>query len=146
MGSAIFYPVEMIKEALLFALGTLGVSFLLYAVRILGAGDAKLLSVCALWAGSTNFLIFILATGLCGGLLGVLYISLASEIDIIRLKINVFLTKLLQDSFLGAFYKRYEGLPFKSSRSTESKKVILPYGMAICGGCLVLTYLKIWGA
>ncbi|MBN9343251.1 MAG: hypothetical protein BGO76_03595 [Caedibacter sp. 38-128] len=146
MGSIIFYPFEKIIEALLFSAGTLGISFLLYAVRVLGAGDAKLLAVCALWAGSTNFLLFIFVTSICGGLLGIFYISFADQIDKIRLKINLFLTKILQDGFMWAFYKRYEDLPFKSNRSIGSKKLILPYGIAICGGCLTVTYIKIWGA
>jgi len=146
MGGAIFYPLESITEAVLLASGTLIVSFLLYAVRVFGAGDAKLLAASALWLENSNFLLFILATSILGCFLGIFYLKWSDEIDKIRLKINIFLTKFLQDGILWTFYKRYQELPFKESRSPESKKVILPYGVAICGGCFVITYIKIWGA
>lgn len=146
MGSAIFYPVEKITEALLFSAGAFGVTFLLYTIRVLGAGDAKFLTVCALWGAGSNFFIFIFAMGMCGLFLSILYTVFPNQLDKIRLKINIFLTKFLQDNFLWSFYEHYQGLPFKEVRSGENKKVILPYGVAICGGCLILTYIQIWGA
>jgi prepilin peptidase CpaA len=145
-GSTLFYPLDYLMEALLFSAGTFGVCFLLYAVRVLGAGDAKFLAVAALWAGGVNFSLFILTISICGGLLGLFYLFASNEINKIRLKINIFLTKFLQDSILWTFYKRYKDLPFTSNRLEENKKVILPYGVAICGGCLAITYIKIWGS
>lgn len=146
MGSAIFYPIEKIIESIFFSAGAFSIGFLLYAGRILGAGDAKFLAGCALWGAGPNFIIFIFAIGMWGLLLSILYTAFSKQLDKIRLKINIFLTKSLQDSFLWTFYERYQGLPFKEVRSGKNKKVILPYGIAICGGCLILTYIQIWGA
>ncbi len=146
MGSAIFYPVEKILHAFLLSGGTLGVCFLLYLMRILGAGDAKLLTVSSLWAADTNFLYFMLTTSMCGGLLGLLYLMSSDKIDIIRIKLNLFLTKFFENNFVSGFYKKYAELPFKNSYSTEKGKIFLPYGVAICGGCLMITYIKIWGS
>lgn len=146
LGSSIFYPVEKILHAFLLSGGTLGICFVLYLMRILGAGDAKFLTVSSLWAVDTNFLYFMLVTSACGGLLGLLYIMCSDKIDIIRIKLNLFLTKFFENSLMSAFYKRYGELPFKNSRSQDSGKIFLPYGVAICGGCIMITYINIWGS
>lgn len=146
IGSAFFYPLDKILDALLFSAGTLVVSFLLSSFRLIGAGDAKFLTVAALWAGSTYFFPFIFVTSCFGGLLGLVYYLVPKRIDKIRLKINLFLTKIFQDSPIATFYGRYEKLSFQKSHSKKNGKTLLPYGVAIWGGCLMITYLNIWGS
>ncbi len=47
----------------------LGIAMMLYAMRWLGGGDAKLIAAAALWAGPTAFWVFLLAAALAGGAL-----------------------------------------------------------------------------
>lgn len=49
--------------------GVLLVGMLMFALRWVGGGDAKLLAACALWMGATGVLPFLLNTGLAGGAL-----------------------------------------------------------------------------
>ncbi|MCG8696330.1 MAG: prepilin peptidase [Minwuiales bacterium] len=61
-------PIELLP-ALGIAAGMLAFGFALFAGRLLGGGDAKLMSATALWAGSEHFLPFFLMTTLSGGAL-----------------------------------------------------------------------------
>ncbi len=56
---------------------TFVVTFILFAVKVLGAGDSKFASVCALWLGVKYMPIFLFFMTVFGGLLGVvaLYIK-----------------------------------------------------------------------
>ncbi len=55
------------------------VGFILFAYNLLGAGDVKLASVCALWLGLENILIFALFFSLIGGAL-TLFILLVRKV------------------------------------------------------------------
>jgi prepilin peptidase CpaA len=58
---------SQIGLALLVAFAVLLVGILLFALRWIGGGDAKLLAACALWLGPSALLIFLLTTALIGG-------------------------------------------------------------------------------
>jgi len=60
------YPVDWIG-ALAVAAVTLAVGFTLFTLHLVGGGDAKLLTVVALWAGPSLIVPFVLLTGLAGG-------------------------------------------------------------------------------
>lgn len=47
--------------------GLLVLGFLLFVMKVLGAGDAKLIAAVALWAGPDLFLVFLLLTAVTGG-------------------------------------------------------------------------------
>lgn len=47
----------------------LGLGMMLFALRWLGGGDAKLVAAAALWAGPGSFWVFLLAAALAGGAL-----------------------------------------------------------------------------
>ena len=51
------------------AAATLAVGFALFAGKLLGGGDAKLMAACALWAGGEYIVPFLLMTTLSGGAL-----------------------------------------------------------------------------
>ncbi len=55
------------QNASLIAGAVLLVSTALFAARVMGGGDVKLLSVCALWAGPEQVLPFIFMTAFAGG-------------------------------------------------------------------------------
>jgi prepilin peptidase CpaA len=76
---ALLFPVFVISSpqavawgpALITAGGVLVGGFLLFALNLFGAGDAKFLAVIALWAGPNQVLPLILITALCGGIFAV---------------------------------------------------------------------------
>ncbi len=53
--------------SVLVAFAVLLVGILLFALRWIGGGDAKLLAACSLWLGPSALLIFLLTTALLGG-------------------------------------------------------------------------------
>jgi prepilin peptidase CpaA len=53
--------------AVLVAFAVLFVGIVLFALRWIGGGDAKLLAACALWLGPTALMMFLLTTALLGG-------------------------------------------------------------------------------
>ena len=59
-------PVSAQLWALAAAGGVLLVGFALFAGNFLGAGDAKLLTACALWMGLTHLVPFVLYVGVAG--------------------------------------------------------------------------------
>jgi prepilin peptidase CpaA len=82
---AALFPVHLITRALatsalvptvtdgLFALALAAVvlvaGFALFAVQLIGGGDAKLAAAVALWAGADNILAFLILAALAGGIL-----------------------------------------------------------------------------
>jgi len=84
--------------------------FALFALNIMGGGDAKLLSAAALWFGLTNSLVlFVAAVGLFGGLL-------TFAILLLRTQSNTILAM---------------GVPVPNSLILAKK---IPYGIAIAAG------------
>lgn len=60
------------------------VCFALFALNIMGGGDAKLLSAAALWFGfNTSLLEFVIYVSFVGGLITVLILSLRARVDLI---------------------------------------------------------------
>ena len=85
----------------------------LFAQKVLGGGDVKLMAVLALWAGPTHIVEFILVTTLYGALL-----SAAFLLPAFRSKDTV------ADGHVGAL--------------TAALKRRLPYGLAIATGAVVV--------
>lgn len=98
-----------------FAIALLG-SSTLYLLGWLGAGDSKLFSVAALFAGLGNLLLLFVATALAGGLyaLAVLFIRPKSVL---------------------------RGMTAKGRAEAQTKRYGIPYGVAIAAGALVTAYL-----
>src|SRR5690606_13741029 len=94
--------------ALLFA-----VSFVLFSLKMIGAGDSKLLSVYALWAGFGGLLPFLFYMALIGGALGgfSLWVQRAKPFE-----------KAAADSWIGRL---------------QAGQSAVPYGIAITGGAIV---------
>ena len=72
---ALLFPIHMLPIgqpvdwliALAVGSGMLALGFLLFALRILGGGDAKLMAAVSLWAGLEHLPEFVLLTSLSGG-------------------------------------------------------------------------------
>jgi prepilin peptidase CpaA len=96
---------------------TLAVGFALFAFRMIGGGDVKLLSATALWAGPVIFPSFIFLTAIAGGVVGLAILLL----------------------------RRRRMSPAAANGTTSSPApAVMPYGVAIAiGGLMVaLTLVK----
>lgn len=77
LGVALLYPAHVLASpvavdwagALVVAACVLAVGFVMFAMRLAGGGDVKLLAAASLWAGPAQALPFLLLTTLAGGLL-----------------------------------------------------------------------------
>ncbi|KOF13626.1 peptidase [Ensifer adhaerens] len=92
------------------AAAVFAVCFLLFALNVMGGGDAKLLTACAVWFGLTNALVaFLIYVSLFGGLLTVAILLLRTQ----------------ESRILAA------GIPLPRLLFTAKK---IPYGIAIALG------------
>ena len=66
-----FHHFQGLVPALLTGAGMLVATFVLYNLKIFGAGDAKLISVLALFTGLDHLMAFLVTTALAGGVLAV---------------------------------------------------------------------------
>lgn len=101
-------------------LGALVLTFLMFNLRLMGGGDAKLISVIALWIGhSMDMLLYLVAMSLWGAVLciGLLYFR----------KIPVLPEPLLNWNWLTSLH----GIGQKHSRN-------VPYAVAIAGGLVMV--------
>lgn len=89
---------------------TFGVTFVLFSIGVLGAGDSKFATACALWIGAKLLPIFLFYMTLCGGVLGVVALCI----------------------------KKYKPIDSPAEGSwiaqVQSGKGKVPYGIAICFG------------
>lgn len=116
---AILYPVYLsfaqVMPGAVWAVGiavaVLLVGFALFALKIIGAGDAKMLSVVALWAGPEMIAATLMIIALTGGAMALFMMS--------RFQFEV-----------SALASRYGAISF--SDAIESRQ--LPYGVAIAAG------------
>lgn len=102
----------------LIALGAIfGVTFILFSLRMIGAGDSKLAAVVALWVGLEGLMTFLFFMGIVGGLLGLvaLYIQKA---------------KPVAEPKEGSFVDR-----------VQKGESAVPYGIAIAVGAIVAFYM-----
>lgn len=88
-------PLVTFGYCLLAGICTFAVCFILFALNMMGGGDAKLLSVSALWFGFNHHLIgFLVLVALFGGALTLLIVLLRSNLPIITLLKNWLPTSL----------------------------------------------------
>ena len=129
---------------------TLLSGYLLYAFKLMGAGDAKFLSASILWI-EPNFVVSYLAlVTIGGGVLALLFIFMPHQIDYMRLKMILFLQKKYKISETNQDVKGVKGylhLPFLNVRTSTWMKTLIPYGVAIFIGNLISTcaHITAWG-
>jgi prepilin peptidase CpaA len=83
LGVAVLYPAHVLASAapvdwagaLVVAGCVLLVGFVMFAMRLAGGGDVKLLAAASLWAGPAQILPFVLLTTLAGGLLAAMTLN-----------------------------------------------------------------------
>lgn len=115
-----FFPVALLVGlsweafALHIGLGFAGLllGMVLFAFRLMGGGDAKLIAAASLWLGFDGFVALLIYTALAGGVLTLALISARK------------------------FYGHYAGLLPASLGRHLADKGDIPYGVAICAGGL----------
>lgn len=85
----------------------------LFAQKVLGGGDVKLMAACALWAGPNHIAEFVMVTTLYGALLSAAFL-------------------------LPAFRQKAEAADGQFGSVTAALKRRLPYGLAIATGAVVV--------
>jgi len=102
------------------ALGVAVIAFaiglLLFATKIMGGGDVKLLVVCCLWVGIPAIITFLLYTSLLGGALALLLL-------LGRPSLGYFWANTFPDRLIPRLFKKGEPAP---------------YGVAIAGAMIIL--------
>lgn len=95
---------------LLSVLVTFGITFVLFALKIFGAGDSKLITAFSFWFGLKNLPVFIFYMALLGGLLGVIALVIKKK-------------KPFKKAREGSWIARLQG-----------GEAVVPYGIAISLG------------
>lgn len=133
----IIYDKQITFAPFLIFLGILLIGFLLFATNVIGAGDAKFLAATSLWMEQYNIAFFLIVMSISGGILALLALRYSVIIDTVRIKIS---PKVL---FICEKYFKFSNNYIKNISSFDEQlagKIIIPYGVPIFIGCLVLLF------
>ena len=114
-----------------FGVGLL-IPFVLFALGMLGAGDAKLLAAIGAWVGPVGMLWILLLTGIAGGLLALaLAIHQGRLLSLLRSTFAVGMSLLLT--------RRTNCITAtEAARSSATRRTTVPYAVAILAGVLAM--------
>jgi len=141
-GVAALYPCYVLVSpapvawpaALALAGGVLGVGIALFARRLIGGGDVKLIAAVSLWAGLEQFALFALVTTLVGGALAVIILWLQPWAPLVRAQLAAFGLNFAT----AAATAREPGAGIEPNAAADPANdqppVTLPYGIAIAAG------------
>lgn len=110
--------------SLITAASVLGIGFILFTLKLFGAGDIKMIAALSLWAGPALLTEFLFVTVMTGGILVILIVSREG----------------IRQAFEGTGFAR--GIMFAIRSKTQ-----IPYGVAVAFGGLsiLVSYEKIIG-
>lgn len=120
-------PLDELLIALALGAGAFGVGTAMFALRMFGGGDVKLLAAIMLWAGPQTALPFVFVTFLLGGLLALVILA----------------ARLVRDMTVA----RAAGMPSPSVNIVLSNALrsSVPFGVAIAAGGLFVFYRLMFG-
>lgn len=123
LGIVGLYPIHVLTSpvgvdwplSVAIAFGTFAVGFILFALKMVGGGDVKLLSATSLWSAPALFPSFIMFTAIAGGVVGLVILL-----------------------------RRRRLAPAAANGVVGTEPAVMPYGVAIAAGglMLALTLLK----
>lgn len=129
---------ETILMPLAILLSVIIVGYVLFRFGLMGAGDVKLLAVISAWAYSRNSLInYWIIVSVIGGVLGFMYLQFVEIINSVRIRLSILLNGLLRWPVLS------EKEASNNISSLGKSKTIIPYGVAISCGAVVLILMKV---
>lgn len=89
-------PLQDMAIALGVGFAALVVGITLFAFRILGGGDAKIMAASIVWLGVSGLVPFVLATAVAGGALSVLLLMARKWVQMLPVKLPPWLQNLMQ--------------------------------------------------
>ena len=119
-------------------LGTLILGYVLYFFKIIGAGDAKLIAASSLWVAPEHYSSFLLLMSVAGGILGLLYYVMDTQISYGRILCINILEKI---SFIDK--SSFQEVKENSSVEGEKKKIYVPYGVAVFAGSVMVRLITV---
>ncbi|MBA3813219.1 MAG: prepilin peptidase [Alphaproteobacteria bacterium] len=143
---AFFAPIYLDSHAILSALlvfaVTMAVGYCLYALKVIGAGDAKYIAVTSLWFGVHGIVPLLFLISLAGGILAVLYLVFKDHIGHLSDRIWLKIQKTeenypkLQNVWIGSGTG-----PEKGKRENIGSRMV-PYGIAIAAGSIIMLIIS----
>lgn len=139
---AFYAPLYLGIEAILSSLAVFAIvlffSFLLFAFKFIGAGDAKYLGVTSLWMGLEGVLTFFLIFSLIGGGLAILYLlfrdHLARFSDWVWIQVQKLENRF---SFFQSVWLA-SGIGSEKGKRVNISSRMIPYGIAIASGAILI--------
>lgn len=138
----IYLGLDTILGSLVIFASVLVVSFGLYALKIMGAGDAKYISIASLWFGVHGILPLLFLVSLMGGGLAIVYLIFRDPVarlsDWVWMKIQRAEEQhpRLRSVWIGSGVGAEEG-----KRENVGARMI-PYGVAIAAGSIIMLGLS----
>ncbi len=130
-----------ILTALLVFATVLIIGLALFASKIIGGGDAKYLALISLWAGFPGVVQVMFLIAVVGGLMAIVYLLLSNYV----VRMSDWAWKQIQqvESYCPSFQYMWLGSgegPERGKRENISTRVV-PYGVAIATGAIIMTLL-----
>ncbi len=133
-----FLTMNTIMMSALVCLATLVVTFVLFATKFIGGGDAKYLTVASLWVGTAGILPFIFLVTIIGGGLAIVYLVLRNHVQ--RLSDVIWIQVQKTEEHFPALQYIWAGSgtgPELGKRDNISARM-LPYGVAIAIAAIII--------
>jgi prepilin peptidase CpaA len=140
----LYAPFYLSGEAMVKSLGVFVIIFLfgfgLYALKYIGAGDAKYLAVASLWAGFPKVIHLLFFVGLIGGGVAILYLLL--QVYILRLSdvIWAFIQKGETRFTVLRYLWAGSGTGAEIGKREAISPKVVPYGVAIAFGSIIVKF------
>lgn len=128
-------------SAVVFAI-MLVIGFSLYALKIIGAGDAKYIAVASLWAGAHGIVPFLFFVSAAGGVISLIYLFLRNYTGHFSDLIWTYIQRAetnhpkLQSIWVGS-----GAGPEKGMRENIGSRMI-PYGIAVATGSIIMLMMN----
>jgi prepilin peptidase CpaA len=141
---AIFYvqPDRIVTSLFIFAI-VLIMSFALFALKAIGGGDAKYLSVISLWVGMNEVLYLLIWVSLIGGGLALIYLLLRNYIG----RFSDWVWSQIQKGETHYSFLRFvwfgSGSGLELGKRENINSPLIPYGIAIALGAIITMVHKV---
>lgn len=131
-----------VAVALALGVGTFGIGMLLFALRLLGGGDVKLLAAVMPWAGPQLALQFVTITAVIGGVLG---LALLAARLVRNLAVASAFGAAVSTISSGSPSGQAAARPGWGGAVSAALKSPIPFGVAIAAGGLFVAYSLMFG-
>lgn len=117
-------------------------SFSLYALKVIGAGDAKYVATTSLWFGTHGIIPLLFLISIAGGVLAIIYLSFRDHIG----RLSDWTWMRIQKA--EALYPKLKNVWIGSGTGPEMGKRenigsrVLPYGIAIATGSIIMLMIN----